>query len=71
MNQISKMLIVFGVLFVVIGLLLQFLGKIPGFGRLPGDIYIRKDSFTFYFPLATSLFISLVLSLIVNLFWRK
>lgn len=55
------------------GLGLAFLGglvwlgsRIPGLGRLPGDIVIRKGNFTFYFPLATSILVSLVLSL---LFW--
>jgi len=71
MNQISKTFIIFGVLFLFIGFLLQFFGKLPGFGRFPGDLYIRKGSFTFYFPVVTSLLISLVLSFIINLFWRK
>ena len=71
MGQIGKMFLVFGALFILIGFLLQFLGKVPGLGRLPGDLYIRKGSFTFYFPVVTSLLISLVLSLIINLFWRR
>ena len=71
MNQAAKLFVIFGIVFIVIGFALQFFGKIPGLGRLPGDIYIRKGSFTFYFPVVTSLLVSLVLSLIINLFWRK
>jgi len=71
MNQTGKMFMIFGGLFILTGLILQFAGKLPGIGRLPGDIYIRKGSFTFYFPVVTSLLVSLVLSLVVNLFWRK
>ncbi len=53
------------------GLLAAVFGKIPGLGRLPGDIYIRKGNFMFYFPLATSLVLSLVLTLAFSLFGRK
>jgi hypothetical protein len=46
-------------------------GKIPLIGRLPGDIYIRKGDFTFYFPLATSILISILLTLLFSLFGRR
>jgi hypothetical protein len=52
-------------LLVVVGLLWPVLSKIP-LGRLPGDIVVRRDNFSFYFPLTTSIIISLLLSL---LFW--
>ncbi len=71
MNQLAKMLILFGTILIVTGLIFQFAQKIPGLGRLPGDVYIRKGSFSFYFPLATSLIISVILTLILNLFGRK
>ncbi|HEX68501.1 MAG TPA: DUF2905 domain-containing protein, partial [bacterium] len=45
--------------------------KIPGFGKLPGDILIKKKNFTFYFPLATCLILSILLTLILNLIFRK
>jgi len=70
-NHIGRTFIIFGALFILVGILLQLLGKLPGIGRLPGDIYIRKGSFTFYFPIATSLAISLLLSLILSFFWRR
>jgi len=70
MNEIAKILIVIGILLIAVGVLVLILGKIPGFGRLPGDIFIKKENFTFYFPLTTSIFISLVLTLVFML-WQK
>jgi len=63
------LLVVGGVLFVV-GLLLTFGGRIPGLGRLPGDIVYRKGNFTFYFPLVTSLVLSLLLTAVLAFFRR-
>jgi hypothetical protein len=70
MPGLGKSLIVIGLLIAAIGLLLTLAGKIPWLGRLPGDIFIKKDNFTFYFPLATSILISLILSLLLWLFRR-
>ncbi len=74
----GKLLIVLGALVAAIGLLLTVLPKLPGLGsgfgwlgRLPGDILIKRDNFTFYFPLATSLVISVVLTLVFYLFSRR
>lgn len=71
MSHIGKMLIAFGALLVLTGIAFQLLGKVPGVGRLPGDLYIKKGPVTFYFPFVTSLVISVVLSLLLSLFWRK
>jgi uncharacterized protein HemY len=71
MSSLSKTLIIFGVVLIGIGLLLTFLNKVPWLGKLPGDIYIQKKNFTFYFPLATSLLLSVILSLIFWLFSRR
>jgi hypothetical protein len=71
MQEISKLLITFGVLFLLIGGILTVLSKFPVFGHLPGDIIIKRNSFTFYFPLASSIIISLILTLILNLIFRK
>ncbi len=71
MSEMAKTLIVIGIVFVVAGLLLSAVGKIPGLGKLPGDILIKKENFTFYFPLATCLLISLLLSIIFHLWGRK
>ena len=65
MEGIGKTLILIGLFIVLIGLLLTFFERLPfGLGKLPGDIYIKRDNFVFYFPLATSIIISIVLSLI-------
>jgi hypothetical protein len=65
-QYIGKFLIVFGILIIVIGGLLLLSGKIHWIGRLPGDIIIQKKNFTFYFPLATCILLSAILTLI---FW--
>ena len=70
MNEIAKALIIIGLVLTAAGVLTLFLGKIPGFGRLPGDILIKKENFTFYFPLTTSVIISLILTLVFML-WQK
>jgi hypothetical protein len=66
-QQIGKLLIFAGVFIIVLGLLFFFGDKIPFLGKLPGDIYIQKKNFTFYFPIVTSLLLSLVISLIIYL----
>ena len=74
-SPVSKLLIGSGLLFVLMGLLWEYGGQIfpwgKYIGRLPGDIVIEKPGFQFYFPLATSLILSGVLSLLVYLFRSK
>ena len=67
----ARFLIVTGIILIAFGLLLFLAGKIPYIGRLPGDIYIKKGNFTFYFPLATCIILSLLFTLIMNLFFRR
>ena len=67
-GALGKLLILLGVLIIVIGVLLLVGEKIPWMGRLPGDIIIKKERFTFYFPLATSILISIILTLLFTLF---
>ena len=67
-GSIGKILIFSGIALVVIGLILVLGDKIPWIGRLPGDIYIKRDKFTFYFPLMTSIIISLLLTLLFAIF---
>lgn len=62
----GKALIGIGILLVVVGVLMLIGGKM-GIGKLPGDIYIEKGKFSFYFPLATCIIISIVLSIIFSL----
>lgn len=71
MGGIGRILIMCGVILVVTGLLFQLIGKVPGMGRLPGDIYIKRGSMTFYFPVVTSLVISVLLSIILSFFWKR
>jgi len=65
---LARFLILLGVILVVLGLALLLLPKIPGLGRLPGDIIIKRENFTVYFPLGTCILLSLILSLI---FWLR
>ena len=74
MNELSglgKFLIILGTIIICLGVLLTFIPKIPYLGRLPGDIYIKKGNFTFYFPLATSIILSILLTILLNLIFRK
>ena len=70
-KYIGKFLILLGLIVTAIGGLLLVSGKIPWLGRLPGDILIQKKNFTFYFPLATGILLSLILTLLFWLFGRR
>ena len=70
-QQIGKFLIVAGVVIIAVGVLFFLSGKLPWLGKLPGDILIRKKNFTFYFPLATSILVSILLTFIFWLFGRR
>ena len=63
-------LIIIGVILVVVGLWISYGPRVPLLGKLPGDILVKRENFTFYFPLATSILLSLVLSLIFYLIRR-
>ena len=71
LQGLGKLLVLSGCMLVLIGVLVLFVGRLPWLGRLPGDILIERKNFSFYFPLATSLLISLVLSAIVWLLSRR
>ncbi|MCX8028003.1 MAG: DUF2905 domain-containing protein [Thermodesulfovibrionales bacterium] len=71
LENIAKTLIILGIAVFGIGLILLFAGKIPWLGKLPGDILIKRENFTFYFPLATSILISVVLTFIFWLFSKR
>jgi hypothetical protein len=70
-NGFGKLLIFVGAILIIVGVAVILLGKIPGLGRLPGDIYIERRNFTFFFPLTTSILISVILSLLFYLFSRR
>jgi len=66
LDDLGKVLVGFGLLIVAIGLVLLLAGRVPWIGRLPGDIWVQRGHWSFYFPLATSLLVSLLLTLF---FW--
>ncbi|MCK4595810.1 DUF2905 domain-containing protein [candidate division WOR-3 bacterium] len=61
-GRIGKLLIISGMVILGIGFFFLLFGKIPWFGKLPGDIYIRRENFTFYLPLTTSIIISILIT---------
>jgi Protein of unknown function (DUF2905) len=67
---LGRALIVAGVVLAVLGLVVSLAGRVPWLGRLPGDLLIRRGRFTLYVPLATSLLLSLLLTLLFSL-WRR
>lgn len=71
LSGLGKFLIILGCFIIALGLLLTFIPKIPYLGKLPGDIYIKKGNFSFYFPLGTCILLSLILTLLLNLLFRK
>ena len=71
MESFAKLLIVFGVILAAVGGLMLFIGKVPYIGRLPGDIYVQRKNFSFYFPLTTSILLSIVLTLLFSFFSRR
>ena len=70
MAGLGKSLIIFGLIIIVFGIIITFAGKIPWLGRIPGDIQIKRDNFTFYFPLATCILLSVIVSLLLWLLKR-
>ncbi|MBF0567115.1 MAG: DUF2905 domain-containing protein [Nitrospirae bacterium] len=70
-EHLGKALLIMGIIVALIGGLLLLSGKIPFLGRLPGDIIIHRKNFTFYFPLATSIIISIILTLLFSFFGRR
>lgn len=67
MDGLAKAIIILGVVFIIVGIILMFGHKLPFLGKLPGDIVIKRENFTFYFPLATSIIISIIISVILYL----
>jgi len=73
MIEIGKLIINLGITLIFVGVIILLLGKAPFIGKLPGDIYIKKEEFSFYAPLGTMLLLSLLFSLILTLIsnWRR
>ncbi len=71
LNSIGKLLMLFDVILFALGGIFILGGKLPWLGRLPGDVYIQKKNFTFFFPITTSILISIIISVIFILLRRK
>jgi hypothetical protein len=70
MPEFGRTLIILGIVIIALGLLFTFGGKIPWLGHLPGDIHLQRGRFSFYFPITTSIVISILISLVLYLFRR-
>jgi Protein of unknown function (DUF2905) len=68
LQPLGKILIAVGIFIIIVGIFFLFGDKIPFFGKLPGDIIFKKKNFTFYFPIVTSILLSIIISLIIYLF---
>jgi membrane protein implicated in regulation of membrane protease activity len=71
LNGFGKLLIILGGILIIVGAVVILAGKIPWLGRLPGDIYIERRNFSFFFPLTTSILISVILSLVLYILSRR
>ena len=71
MNDLGKSLVAIGLLIVLVGVVLMLAGRVPWLGRRPGDIYVQRGNWSFYFPVVTSLVVSLLLTLLFWLFGRR
>ena len=69
-QSLGRLLILFGAVLLIVGVIVLVAGKVPFLGRLPGDLVLRKNGLTVFLPIVTMLTISLVLTLLLNLFFR-
>ncbi len=71
MQGLGRVLVLAGALIAAAGAVLLLASRVPWLGRLPGDILVRRGPATFYFPIVTSVVLSIVLTVLLNLFWRR
>jgi Protein of unknown function (DUF2905) len=71
LTDLGRLLIVFGIVIALVGVVLVAAGRLPWVGRLPGDIHLQRGNWTFYFPLGTSIVLSVVLTLVLWLVGRR
>jgi len=69
-NNLGKILIFIGIGIVVIGGIILLFSEIPFFGKLPGDIFIKKENFSLYFPIISSIILSIIITVIINIVIR-
>ncbi len=70
MAPLGKTLVVIGLVIVALGVVVWLLSRVPYIGHLPGDIYVRRGNFTFYFPIVTCILVSIVISVLFALMRR-
>lgn len=70
-SYFAKLIIIIGAVLIAVGVIFLLLGKFTPFGRLPGDIIIKRENLTIYFPLVSLIFLSIILTIIANIFLRK
>ena len=70
-DSLGKILMIFGGILLVVGAILYFGGKFTALGRLPGDIHIERENFSFNFPIVTCILVSLIMTVVLNLFFRQ
>jgi len=70
-SSLGKLFLVIGLVLITVGGLLTLGGKVLNLGRLPGDIFIQRGNFTFSFPIVTSILVSIILTILLNLFFRR
>ena len=70
-NEAARAIIILGAVLIALGVILPYVAKFNFFGKLPGDIRIKGDNFSFYFPIVTCIVLSVLLTLLANLFFRK
>jgi ribose/xylose/arabinose/galactoside ABC-type transport system permease subunit len=66
--ELGKLLVIIGLMFALAGLVLLWKGQIPWLGKLPGDFHFKQGNFQVYFPLATCILLSLILTAVLYLF---
>ena len=71
LNALGKSLVIIGLVIALVGVVLMLAGRVPWLGRLPGDIYVQRGNWSFYFPVVTSLVLSVLLTLLFWLFGRR
>ncbi len=71
LQDLGRFLVLLGVVVVLVGVVLLVADRVPWLGRLPGDFTVHRGPVTFYFPLATSILVSIVLTVLLNLFFRR
>ena len=70
-SEAARIIIILGAVLIALGVVLPYVAKLNFFGKLPGDIRIKGENFSFYFPIATCIVLSVLLTLLAKLFFKK